>query len=905
MNQVFLKRASLALFFVLLAFSISPLVMATPLSDIEGHDYEDTISILTEAGIVSGYPDGTYQPNNEVNRVEFLKIVVGSTFDDIDTEATDDTCGFSDTVSGQWYIPYLCRALEEGIVQGYPDGTFKPEQAVNFVEASKIAALAHGQDLSEDGSVWYEEYVTYASDRLFIPPDIEVLDASLTRGQVAELLGRYYLYDQGELESYLGDHDFDYVFFNVDEIALNPTDKSDVVVNDYINAESDDDDVAVSWLTYEELFNKPLQESEGDWTFTGEAGEDTGILINWNYLDAEGLKVDLSTDEEGTDFDVENTEGYQLDFNGFLDVIFQDQSYSEFDEDTDFSGTLSVVDEDFSYDWSEDRSGSNASFEDSFSWADEDSDSFYERSIVDGVPLESLNLVTPEVSSEDTDQTIFSQEFQYDENTGGVENWLWQSSDADLLVNQVMKDDYYTEFLGFSPSDQLQLLLEYDQDEVTESLDFSSSDGAYVLNMDMTDDDFNEVLAYSSDEMDLDLVLSDMNNLDGTVTLSDNSGEEVEMTFVDNVLSGFTAFVQDGSNEVRVSYTGYDYSDYEDYEYNGYGYFSGVLTTEGGSSYSLFTEEGMVDHGLSLSTDEISVDSDFVSLSTSLVNLSFDGSDAGLQADWEHSSTNEQEQGSLLYQGLLSEFTWGLDLGDKEAYDEGQQSGSSLEWFAGFDLALDPNRLIQGELSGGVKGKGVKKDWSLEFDPESAELNQDLSIDKEGFKKDFEAKISLLERWLRQQMQLKGEFKGIDVDIDSDTTVEDGKVNGTTNVHASTDTMDSDFSLTFGSGQEIELDGNITFTPPSLPGWIAKVDLILKGNDVTIKPKLSLPLVDNDDLGIDLELGGDFRSDGQAQGSAKVNIRAKNGAIRVGFGATVDEGGKFGGVADVSVELKW
>ena len=155
MNHAIFKRVNQVLFFIILTFAVSFSVFANELTDIEGHDYEDTIALLTEAGVISGYPDGTYRPDQTVNRVEFLKIVVGSTFDDIDTEATDDTCGFSDTVSGQWYIPYLCRALEEGIVQGYPDGTFKPEQTVNFVEAAKIAALAHEQDLSEDGSVWY------------------------------------------------------------------------------------------------------------------------------------------------------------------------------------------------------------------------------------------------------------------------------------------------------------------------------------------------------------------------------------------------------------------------------------------------------------------------------------------------------------------------------------------------------------------------------------------------------------------------------------------------------------------------------------------------------------------------------------------------------------------------------
>ena len=898
MNHAIFKRVNQALFFIILTFAVSFSVFANELTDIEGHDYEDTIALLTEAGVISGYPDGTYRPDQTVNRVEFLKIVVGSTFDDIDTEATNDTCGFSDTVSGQWYIPYLCRALEEGIVQGYPDGTFKPEQTVNFVEAAKIAALAHEQDLSEDGSVWYEDYVTYTSDRLLIPPDVDALDGLLTRGQVAELLGRYYLLDLGELSDYLAEHLFDYILFDADENTLDPEDSADIDVDDYLDGTAPSGGTTLdeeTWLRYEDLFNNPLQESRDDWTLTAETGDNTGIFTNWNFSGSDGQKVNIETDDTGTSFSVENTEDYSLDLTGFLEAVFQDQSYAEVGEDTDFSGIFNIVDDDFSYDWSEDRSGTNANFEDSFSWTDSATDSFYERSIVDGVPAESLLLTTPEVSSDDEDQTVFTQEFQYDENTGGVENWLWQSSDESLLVNQVAKDEYYTEFLGFSPSDQVGFLLEYDQEAVTESFDFTSDDGQYVLNMDMTNDDYDETMTYDSDEMDVALTLADMKNLDGTVTLSDNSGEQIEMTFADNVLTELTAIVQDGTDEVAVYYTGA--SDY--YEY---GYITGLLTTEEGT-YSLFTEEGMYDHGTTVSTDEISVEADAVTLATSLLNLSFDGSDKDLTMDWEHSSADEAEQGSLLYNGLLSEFTWGLDLGDKEAYDEAEQSGTTMKWYKGFDLSLDPYRLVKGQQAGGVKGNDIQVDWTVDFDTEDAEFNQDTSIKKEGFEKDFETTVSLFDYWMRQQMLLQGEIKGVNVNLTSDTTVENGKVNGTTNVHASTDTIDADLSATFGSGKDFELDGTFIFTPPSLPGWTGKVNLGIDGSDVTVKPSLSLPVFDNDKLGVDLEIGGRFRTGERSQGSAKLNIDSKDGNFHFDVEANVSEGGEYG--AAVGLGLNW
>ncbi|MFA4814964.1 MAG: S-layer homology domain-containing protein [Candidatus Gracilibacteria bacterium] len=879
MNHAPFQWMSRAILFAMLTFSISPSALALDLSDIEGHDYEDTITLLTEAGIINGYPDGTYQPDREVNRVEFLKIVVGSVFDDIDTDATDDTCDFSDTIEGEWYIPYLCRAVDEGIVRGYEDGTFKPEQTVNFVEASKIATLAHGQDLSEDGSMWYDEYVTYVSEHLLIPPDIDALDAYLTRGQVAELLGRYYLFDQDGLSAYLADHDFDYMFFDAEGDILVQKDAALVDINDYLDEST--------WLTYTKLFKNSLAVSEDDWDFTAETGDGTGIFTNWNYLDSDGLTVDIETDEEGTSVNVGNTTDYSLSLTGFIDAIFQDESYVELSDDSDFTGTMTYSDDNMQYDWSEDRVNGDPNFDDSFIWTDSDSDSSYVRSITDGEPTESFILMTPDMDSSGGDQTAFAQGFHYDEGSGGVQSWAWQSSDAEVMVGQTAEDNYYEEFLRFGPTDQALMTLEYDQENVTELFGFSSDDGNYILNMDMTNDDFDETVTYESDEMDINTVLSNMNTLDGTVTLSDDSGESVAMTFVDDVLSQFTATVQDGTDEVNVSY----------FVEGDSTYIAGLLTTEG-ISYPLFDGAGMQGYDVAVATDEIFVNSSTVILASNLIDLTFSGDE--LQIDWGHSGTDEVESGNLSFQGLLTDFNWNLDLGNKAAYDEGLQSASSFQWYKGFELGLDPDRLIQGQQTGGVKGEGIEKDWTLEFDPENAELDQNMNINKDGFEKDFEANISLVDYWLRQQMKLKGEFKGIDVDIDSETTVEDGEVNGTTNVHASTDNVDGEFNVDYGSGENIKIDGSILISPLGSP-WRFRTDVSIDGSDVTVKPTFSIPLVDDGNIEINLGLGGEFDTNGKSQGNVNINVHEEAHGIDIGVGLTVGESGELGGQVEIGL----
>lgn len=883
MNHAILKWVSRPILLGVLTFFALPLALASELSDISGHDYEDTIQMLVDEGVISGYPDGTYQPDREVNRVEFLKIVMGSTFDDIDSSATDDTCGFSDTVSGQWYIPYLCRAVEEGVVQGYSDGTFKPEQTVNFVEAAKIASLAHGESLTEDGDTWYENFVIYLSENLLIPSDVESFDAELKRGQVAELLGRYLLLEEDGLASYLEEHDFDYVLYSDDFNALSTSEHDAISVSDYIGA--------LAVLTFEKLFENSIEWIEDDWSFTAETGDSTGIFTDWSYSGDGAPSVDVTTGEEGTSVSISNTSDYLLSLTAFLNGTFGEESTAELGDDADFSGTLSLADDEFTYDWFEDRSGGDGNFEDDFSWIDLDTDSYYERSITDGIAEESFYLTTPEVESGDEDLSLFAQQFTFDETIGAYDTWTWGSSDGEVFVNQAMYSDYYTEYLSFSDSDQANLTLEYEQENVTESFDFESEDGAYVLNMDMANNDFDETMTYLSDNMDIDMTLTDMNDLGGTAIISDESGESVSMTLNDSVLNEFIILVADGDDTVEVTYL--DYGD-------DYTVLDGTLTTEEGT-FSLFTDGGMLEHGIEFSSDEIFVNESAVILSSELIDLTFDADDDELEVEWGHSTMDEVDSGNLLFNGLLSDFNWDLNLGDEDAYDAALKSDDSFSWHKNFGLGLDPYRLIRGNQDGGVKGKGVDKKWDFQFDSESAELNQDLEIEKEGFGKRSKATITLVDNMLEQQMELNGQIKGVDVNAESNTKVENGELEGDVKIDVDSENLDGEFDLNFGSGKDIEFTGGIIFTPPSLPGWVGKVDIEGKGNDITVKPELSIPVVDNGNVKVNLGIGGEFDSNGEAQGNINVDIHIDDPGIDINFDGSLGEGGEFDGGVQVNV----
>lgn len=90
-----------------------------------------------EEGIVDGYDDGTFQPDAPVNRAEALKIL----FNASRLQPFDDTDysgTFTDVRKNDWFETYVNDALTYEFVEGYDDGTFRPGQPITRAEAAKI-----------------------------------------------------------------------------------------------------------------------------------------------------------------------------------------------------------------------------------------------------------------------------------------------------------------------------------------------------------------------------------------------------------------------------------------------------------------------------------------------------------------------------------------------------------------------------------------------------------------------------------------------------------------------------------------------------------------------------------------------------------------------------------------------
>lgn len=175
--------ASLGVLVLSLGMAKSPEVYAY--SDVEGYAFQTAVEYLSEQEVIGGYEDGTLRPENSINRAEFLKIVMVA-----GGQTTEGTSCFTD-VAEEWFAPYVCGAKAEGIVNGYADETFAPENTITLVEALKIASRALDLATEEPtGKEWYSEYLETFAEKNYIPYPLEYYSEELTRGEAFELIWR-------------------------------------------------------------------------------------------------------------------------------------------------------------------------------------------------------------------------------------------------------------------------------------------------------------------------------------------------------------------------------------------------------------------------------------------------------------------------------------------------------------------------------------------------------------------------------------------------------------------------------------------------------------------------------------------------------------------------------------------
>ena len=142
-------------------------------SDVSSSDwFNNAVSTMANAGILTGYPDGTFKPNAPITRAEFAAIA--ARFSDV---AYNGACSFTDVAKTHWAFDEISLAEHLGWITGYPDDTFRPSRNITRGEAMTLINRVLERAVEEDHmhknmvkwidnspSAWYYEAVQEATN---------------------------------------------------------------------------------------------------------------------------------------------------------------------------------------------------------------------------------------------------------------------------------------------------------------------------------------------------------------------------------------------------------------------------------------------------------------------------------------------------------------------------------------------------------------------------------------------------------------------------------------------------------------------------------------------------------------------------------------------------------------------
>ncbi|WP_347862223.1 N-acetylmuramoyl-L-alanine amidase [Salimicrobium sp. PL1-032A] len=140
MNRTFIIMVVFGM--LLVSFMVAPTEKAY--ADVSGipDKYEEQINYLFDKGIIHGYPDGTFRGDDEVSRQQAATMIGRA----LGLDNTKRTTDFPDVDRDSYASGYIQSAKDAGIISGYPDGTFKPHKTVTRGEMAYLVTKAFGLD---------------------------------------------------------------------------------------------------------------------------------------------------------------------------------------------------------------------------------------------------------------------------------------------------------------------------------------------------------------------------------------------------------------------------------------------------------------------------------------------------------------------------------------------------------------------------------------------------------------------------------------------------------------------------------------------------------------------------------------------------------------------------------------
>jgi hypothetical protein len=321
------KLLSLVLVLSLVLGSVA-FAFATP-ADVVGTDYDEAVTRLEALGILTGYADGSFKPENTITRAEYAAVVVRAL--GLDAAAIKGATAFTDVPATHWASGYINIASGLEVVNGYGNAMFGPEDAVTYEQAVTMAVRALGYEpKAADMGGYPNGYLAVAAEEDITDGVAGVVGSPASRGIVALLIdnslevnlmertgyGDDEIYEVGDMTLLADKLDATEIEARVDAVPLSDSDL-------------DSDEVALDGETYQ-LLTADDANSYFGLEVTAWVNDDDEIF----YMTVETDEDDIYYDEivKVTDDDVELlVEDDTFDFASGADVFMNFEAEDEED----------------------------------------------------------------------------------------------------------------------------------------------------------------------------------------------------------------------------------------------------------------------------------------------------------------------------------------------------------------------------------------------------------------------------------------------------------------------------------------------------------------------------------------------------------------------------------------------
>ena len=197
MKKLFSMLLSAAMVLSMLVPTASASTAKSSFSDVPGdHPYKTAITTLSILDVINGYDDGTFAPDKQISRAEFTKMIVSMLgYEDFTATITQ----FNDVSLDHWANTYIKTAYDLGIINGFDETTFKPDDPVTYEQALKMVVCTLGYQNFAETMGGYPTGYRFQGETLKLTKDVKNIayTDNAPRGVIAQVM-----YNALEIDKY-------------------------------------------------------------------------------------------------------------------------------------------------------------------------------------------------------------------------------------------------------------------------------------------------------------------------------------------------------------------------------------------------------------------------------------------------------------------------------------------------------------------------------------------------------------------------------------------------------------------------------------------------------------------------------------------------------------------------------